>query len=154
LPRKDDKTGSAYKEELIQEPIPEPKSTTATSRSEEFPPEFARLMDQEITLDDGALRRLWRGARFIVADATSEEICNFFNERSKIVYRNRKLENPTGLMLSSISDWFPERRVLQRRKALHDEAEQAADIQRQLAAQLAELRSIGALSPADGQKRR
>jgi hypothetical protein len=151
---KDDKTGSVYKEELIQEPIPEPKSTTTACRSDEFPPEFARLMDQEITLDDGALRRLWQGARSLVADATSEEIHCFFNERAKTVYRNRKLENPTGLMLSSISDWFPERRVLQRRKALHDEAEQAADIQRQLATQLAELRSIGALSLADGDKRR
>jgi hypothetical protein len=151
---KDDKTGSAYKEELIQELIPEPKSTTTTSRSEEFPPEFARLMDQEITLDDGALRRLWRGARSIVADATSEEIQGFFNERARTVYRNRKLDNPTGLMLSSISDWFPKRRVLQRRKALHDEAEQAAQIQRQLATQLAELRSIGALSRADGEERR
>ena len=152
---KDDETGSAYKEELIQEPIPELKSTTkATSRCEEFPPEFARLMDQEITLDDGALRRLWRGARAIVADATGEEIYCFFNERAKIVYRNRKLDNPTGLMLSSISDWFPERRVLQRRKVLHDEAEQAADVQRQLATQLAELRSIGALSLAEGEKRR
>jgi hypothetical protein len=150
---KDDKTGSAYKEELIQELIPEPKSTTATSRSDEFPPEFARLMDQEITLDDGALRRLWRGASAIVADSTSEEICYFFSERARIVYRNRKLENPTGLMLSSISDWFSARRVLQRRKALHDEAEQAAEFQRQLATQLAELRSSGALPPADGEKR-
>jgi hypothetical protein len=152
---KDDETGSAYKEELIQEPIPELKSTTeATSRCDEFPPEFARLMDQEITLDDGALRRLWQGARSIVADATGEEIYCFFIERAKTVYRNRKLDNPTGLMLSSISDWFPERRILQRRKALHDEAEQAADVQRQLATQLAELRSIGALSLAEGEKRR
>jgi hypothetical protein len=151
---KDDETGSAHKEELIQEPIPEPKSTAAMSRSEEFPPEFARVMDQQITLDDGALRRLWRGARSIVADATGEEIYSFFNERAQTVYRNRKLDNPTGLMLSSISDWFPERRVLQRRKALRDEAEQAVDIQRELAAQLAELRSIGALSLADGEKRR
>jgi hypothetical protein len=56
---KNDKTGAAYKEELFQELIPEPNSTTATHKPEEFLPEFAQLMDQEITLDDGALRRLW-----------------------------------------------------------------------------------------------
>jgi hypothetical protein len=111
-------------------------------------------MDREITLDDGALRRLWQGAHAIVADATSEEIHRFFTERAKTVYRNRKLENPTGLMLASISDWFPERRVLQRRKALLEDAKQAVDIQRQLGTQLAELRSMISISLADEEKRR
>jgi hypothetical protein len=101
---KDDKTGGAYKEELFQEPIPEPNSTTATNNAAEFPPEFARLMDQEITLDDGALRRLWQEAHAIVPDATGEEIHHFFHDRARAVYRNRKLDNPTGLMLSSIRD--------------------------------------------------
>jgi hypothetical protein len=146
---KDDETGSAYKEELIQEPIPEPKSTTATSKPEEFPPEFARIMDQEIALDDGALRRLWQGARAIVPDASAEEIHCFFHERARAVYRNRKLDNPTGLMLSTIHDWFPQRRVLDRRKAFHDDAEEASELQEQLA----ELRSFGVSLLANREKR-
>ena len=152
-PAKDDKNVSAYKEQLIQEPIQEPGSTTATSNRTEFPPEFARLMDQEITLDDGALRRLWQEAHAAVADATAEEIHHFFRERARTVYRNRKLENPTGLMLSTIRDWFPQRRVLERRKAICDEAQEAATLQTQLAEQLAELRLHGTM-PQDGQKER
>jgi hypothetical protein len=113
---KDDRIDSAYKEELIQELIPELKSTpTVTGIPEEFPPEFARLMDEKIVLDDGALRRLWQQARAIVPDATVQEVWYFFNERAMAVYRNRKLENPTGLMLSTIRDWFPARRVEERR---------------------------------------
>ena len=148
------KTGGAYKEELIQEPIPEPKSTTATKNAEEFPPESARLMDQEIALDDGALRRLGRDGRNTVPDATAEELHHFFHERAKTVYRNRKLDNPTGLMLTTIRDWFSERRVLERRKAREEDARQAAALQEQLANQLAELRSFGVLSMAADEKSR
>ncbi len=110
---KDDKIDVAYKEELIHELIPELKSTTDIP--EEFPPEFARMMDEKIVLHDGALRRLWRQARAIVPDASAQEVWHFFNERAMAVYRNRKLENPTGLMLSTMRDWFPARRVLERR---------------------------------------
>ena len=124
---KDDRTDSAYKEELIQELIPELKSTTtATGMPEEFPPEFARLMDEKIVLDDGALRRLWQQARAIVPDATAEEVWHFFNERAITVYRNRKLENPTGLMLSTVRDWFPARRVLERRNEIKKAEERSA----------------------------
>jgi hypothetical protein len=120
---KDDKIDIAYKEELI----PELKSTTtATGIPEEFPPEFARLMDEKIVLDDGALRRLWQQARAIVPDASAEEVWHFFNERAMAVYRNRKLENPTGVMLSTIRDWFPARRVLERRNAMKKAEESSA----------------------------
>jgi hypothetical protein len=139
---KDDKIDIAYKEELIQELIPELKSTTtATDIPEEFPPEFARLMDEQIVLDDGALRRLWQQARAIVPDASAEEVWHFFSERAMAVYRNRKLENPTGVMLSTIRDWFPARRVLERRNAMKKAEERSANIHVQLAESLAELRA-------------
>ncbi len=128
---KDDRNGAAYKEELFQELIPEPKSTTTAIR-QQFPADFARLMDDEVTLDDGALRRLWRECRAIVSDATAEEVRDFFHQRALVVYRNRKLDNPTGLMLSTVRDWFPQRRVLERRDALKKAAEEIATIQRQL----------------------
>jgi hypothetical protein len=139
---KDDRIDSAYKEELIQELIPELKSTTtANGMPEEFPPEFAKLMDEKIVLDDGALRRLWQQARAIVPDATGQEVWHFFNERAMAVYRNRKLENPTGLMLSTIRDWFPARRVLDRRIEIKKAEEASASIQREIAEHLAELRA-------------
>jgi hypothetical protein len=135
---KDDKTGVAYKEEPLLELIPEPKpTTTAANRPEEFPPEFARLMDAECPLDDGALRRLWQGARAIVPDATAEEIRDFFHQRAMTVYRNRKLENPTGLMLSSIRDWFPQRRVIAWREELREQKRLNADFELRYAAELA-----------------
>jgi hypothetical protein len=143
---KDDKTGVAYKEEPFQELIPEPKpATTAMNRPEEFPPEFARLMDAEFPLDDGALRRLWHGARTIVPDATAEEIRDFFHQRAmtvyrNTVYRNRKLENPTGLMLSSIRDWFPKRKVLEHRKAFLETAEAMVTLRLQMAEQMNDIR--------------
>jgi len=134
---KDDKIGVAYKEEPFQELIPEPKpATTAMNRPEEFPPEFAGLMDAEFPLADGALRRLWHGARTIVPDATAEEIRDFFHQRAMTVYRNRKLENPTGLMLSSIRDWFPQRRVLEHRKACQEAGEALVALRLQIAEQL------------------
>jgi hypothetical protein len=140
---KDDRIDSAYKEELIQKLIPELKSTTtATGMPEEFPPEFARLMDEKIVLDDGALRRLWQQARAIVPDATAQEVWYFFNERAMAVYRNRKLENPTGLMLSTVRDWFPARRVLDRRIEIKKAEEASASIQMELAEHLAEMRAL------------
>jgi hypothetical protein len=129
---KDDKNGTAHKEELFHELIPEPKSTT-TAIPQEFPADFARLMDEEVSLDDGALRRLWRECRGIVSDATAEEVRDFFHQRALVVYRNRKLDNPTGLMLSTVRDWFPQRRLLERRDAIKKATEEIASIQRQLA---------------------
>lgn len=137
---KDDENDIAYKEELLQELVPELKSSsTAMNKPDEFPPEFARLMDTEVELDDGALRRLWQGARAILPDATSEEIRLFFHQKACTVYRNRKLENPTGLMLTTTSDWFSCRRVLEHREALRVANEHAAELQRQIADELAEL---------------
>jgi len=136
---KDDKNYIAYKEELLQELIPEPKSSsTAMNKSDEFPPEFARLMDQEIELDDGALRRLWQGARAIVPDASAEEIKLFFHQKAYTVYRNRKLDNPTGLMLTTMGDWFSKRRVLEHREAVLAADKYSAELQKQMADQIAE----------------
>ena len=41
-------------------------------------------MDDEVTLDDGALRCLWRERRGIVSDATLEEVRDFFHQRGRI----------------------------------------------------------------------
>jgi hypothetical protein len=132
---KDDRTGVAYKEELFHELIPEPKSST-TAAAEEFPAEFASLMDEEVSLDDGALRRLWKEARQVVWDATPEEIRLFFHQRALVVYRNRKLENPTGLMLTTVRDWFPQRRVLERREVVRQAEEEIAALQRAIGEQV------------------
>jgi hypothetical protein len=90
-------------------------------------------MDEEVALDDGALRRLWQECRGIVSNATAEEVRDFFHRRALVVYRNRKLDNPTGLMLSTVRDWFPYRHVLERLEAIKKAAEEVATIQRQLA---------------------
>ncbi len=140
---KDDKNDIAYKEELFHELIPELKPTTTASVPEEFPAEFAQLMDEEIALDDGALRRLWQQARAIVSNASAEEIQHFFRQRAMVVYRNRKLDNPTGLMLSTIADWFPLRRVLKRRRALQEAAEEAEALQLRIAEERAKFHSPG-----------
>jgi hypothetical protein len=60
------------------------------------------------------------------------------------VYRNRKVENPTGLMLSTVRDWFPVRRVLDRRSEIKNAEEESAKIGMQLAENLAELRAESA----------
>ncbi len=130
---KDDKSDAPYKEEPFQELIPERKSTTTASVPEEFPQEFARLMDEEIALDGGALRCVWQQAHAILYDASAEEIQYFFHQRAMIVYRNRKLHNPTGLMLSTIPDWFSQRRVLERRRALKKAGDEATALQRRIA---------------------
>lgn len=130
---KDDKTAVSYKEEPLQELLPELEpTTTAANVFEDFPPGFASAMDQEVSLDDGALRRLWFGARAIVPDANAEEIRDFFHQRAIVVYRNRKLDNPTGLMLSTIGDWFPKRRVLGCRANLRKAIEENAALQPQI----------------------
>ncbi len=95
--------------------------------------EFDRLMEGEFQLDQGAERRLWRDSRSIVPDATPEEIHYFFRLRAHQVYGNRRINNPTGLMLSTVSDWFVERRVLERRERTRREERENAAIQRQIA---------------------
>jgi len=135
---KDDKSGGVYKEELNHELFHELISTTtAATQHEEFPLKFAEQMDQEANLDEGALRRLWQGARAIVPDATVEEIRIFFKRRAVEVYRNRKLDNPTGLMLSTIADWFPRRRVIERREAIDAERRETAEYLRKYAEEMA-----------------
>jgi len=135
---KDDKSGSAYKEELNHELFHELKSTTAAAtQPEEFPLEFAEQMDQEANLDEGALRRIWQGTRAIVPDATVEEVRVFFKRRALEVYRNRKLDNPTGLMLSTIADWFPRRRVIERREAIDAANKETAEYLKKCAEEMA-----------------
>ena len=90
-------------------------------------------MDAYIELDESALRRLWRDARQIVPDATPEEVRHFFGERAHKVFRNRRVESPIGLLLSSIADWFVKRRVLQRREEQNQAAEEYEILKRQLA---------------------
>jgi hypothetical protein len=94
-------------------------------------------MEEEADLDEGALRLIWRGARSIVPDATVEEIRVLFKKRAYVVYRNRKLNNPTGLMLSTIADWFPRRRVLERREEIEAAAEEIAAYLKQFAEEVA-----------------
>jgi hypothetical protein len=113
------------------------KSTTtapaAVSVSTEPPEEFLQIMDAYIELDESALRRLWRDARQIVPDATPEEVRHFFGERAQKVFRNRRVESPVGLLLSSIADWFVKRRVIQRREGQRRAAEEYEMLKRQLA---------------------
>ncbi len=97
-------------------------------------------MDEEIALDDGALRYLWQQARAVLYDASAEEIQHFFHQRAMIVYRNRKLHNPTGFMLSTIPDWFLRWRVLERRMALKQADEEATALQLRIAQERDELR--------------
>jgi hypothetical protein len=90
-------------------------------------------MDAYLELDESALRRLWREARQIVPDATPEEVRHFFGERAHKVFRNRRVESPVGLLLSSIADWFVERRVLLRREEQRRAAEEYEILKRQMA---------------------
>jgi len=127
---------SAYKEYSSLSNLPK-STTTATAAAESTcsnPPEdFLQIMDAYIELDESALRRLWRDARQIVPDATPEEVRHFFGERGQKVFRNRRVENPVGLLLSSIADWFVKRRVLQRREEQRRAAEEYEILKRQLA---------------------
>ncbi|HTF72550.1 MAG TPA: hypothetical protein VK638_58755 [Edaphobacter sp.] len=97
---------------------------------------------------------MWQDARAVLPDATAEELYHFFHERARTVYRNRKLDNPTGLMLRTIHDWFSRRRVLERRKVCEENAREAVALQEQLVNQLAELRSLGVFSVSADEKRR
>jgi hypothetical protein len=126
----------AYKEMNSLSNLPKSSTTTApatTAPSTEPPEEFLQIMDAYLELDESALRRLWREARLIVPDATPEEVRHFFGERAHTVFRNRRVENPVGLLLSSIADWFVKRRVSQRREEQRRAAEEYEILKRQLA---------------------
>jgi DNA-binding MarR family transcriptional regulator len=127
---------SAYKEKNSLSNLS--KSSTATTSAKlslatEPPEEFLQIMDAYLELDESALRRLWREARQIVPDTTPEEVRHFFGERAHKVFRNRRVESPVGLLLSSIADWFVERRVLLRREEHRRAAEEYEILKRQLA---------------------
>ena len=101
---------------------------TKQNRQTTSPADLAERIEQLIPgIDQGAINRIWREGREMVSDATVEEILFFLEERARIVFRNRRLENPTGLLLSSIGDWLTERRVFARRK---QQAEDAAELER------------------------
>jgi DNA-binding MarR family transcriptional regulator len=131
---------SAYKERTSLRNLSKESSST-TAPSDEPPEEFFELMSHEIDLDDGVWRRIWKEARAIVPDATPEEIRFFFRDKARQVFRNRRLENPTGVILSSVDQWFTRRRVLQRRS----EAQKAA---LELAMMEEKLRTISSPLPA------
>ena len=127
---------SAYKEYSSLSNLSKSSTTTApasVSVSTEPPEEFLQIMDAYIELDESALRRLWRDARQIVPDATPEEVRHFFGERAQKVFRNRRVESPVGLLLSSIADWFVKRRVIQRREEQREATEEYEMLKRQLA---------------------
>jgi hypothetical protein len=128
---------SAYKEKNSLSNLPKSSSSTAPpatiATSTEPPEEFLQIMDAYLELDESALRRLWREARQIVPDATPEEVRHFFGERAHKVFRNRRVESPVGLLLSSIADWFVERRVLLRREEQRRAVEEYEILKRQLA---------------------
>jgi len=126
---------SAYKEYSSLSNLS--KSSTATTPAAALPPneppeEFLQMMDAYVELDESALRRLWREARQVVPDATAEEIRHFFGERAQNVFRNRRVESPVGLLLSSIADWFVKRRVIQRREEQRRAAEEYEILKREL----------------------
>jgi hypothetical protein len=126
----------AYKEYSSLSNLSKSSSPTAPKAvllSTEPPEEFLQVMDAYIELDESALRRLWRDARQIVADASPEEVRHFFGERAQTVFRNRRVESPVGLLLSSIADWFVKRRVLQRREEQRRAAEEYEILKLQLA---------------------
>jgi hypothetical protein len=127
---------SAYKEKNSLRNLPKSSSTAApatTAPSTEPPDEFLQIMDAYLELDESALRRLWRAARQVVPDATPEEVRHFFGERAHKVFRNRRVESPIGLLLSSVADWFVERRVLLRREEQRRAVEEYEILKRHMA---------------------
>ena len=122
---------SAYKERTSLRNLSKESSST-TAPSDEPPEEFFELMSHEIDLDDGVWRRIWKEARAIVPDATPEEIRFFFRDKARQVFRNRRLENPTGVILSSLAQWFTRRRVMQRRAEAQKAAEELAAMEEEV----------------------
>jgi hypothetical protein len=129
LSRRGDIFDCVYKERHFL--ITTSKSTTAAAH--EMPDEFVSEMDREIELDEGALRCLWKSSRTILPDATPEEILYFFTQRAKSVFRNRRIDNPVGILLSSVPDWFSKRRVIERRIQERQAAEECETLRPQIA---------------------
>jgi hypothetical protein len=128
LSRRGDIFDCAYKERHSLITI-----SKSTAAAHEMPDEFVSEMDREFELDEGALRRLWKSARTILPDATPEEIRYFFTQRAKNVFRNRRIDNPVGILLSSVPDWFSKRRVIERRIQVRQAAEECETLRCQIA---------------------
>jgi hypothetical protein len=97
------------------------------------PPElFDRLESLVPEIDSAAVERIWREGREAVEDIQPDEIAYWFEQRARMVYRNRGLNNPLGLLLSSIQDWLTERKVVARRNQLRELAEEEQRVRKQL----------------------
>ena len=83
-------------------------------------------------IDAGAVERIWRESREVVIDIQTEEIAFWFEQRARMVYKNRALINPLGLLLSSIKDWITQRKVSNRRNQLRELAEEEQRVRQQL----------------------
>lgn len=123
---------TSYKERRSLKNLSKTSSPTTLPKSDEPPADFFELMAREVELDDGVWRRIWKDTRAIVPDATPEEIRIFFREKAQQVFRNRRLDNPIGVMLSSVAEWFTPRRVLQRRVEQRQAAVEFAALEEQL----------------------
>ena len=106
-----------------------------TGRKEETttaPPElFDRLEILIPGIDTGAIERIWREGREVLADIQPEEVAFWFEQRARLVYQNRGLNNPLGLLLSSIRDWLTERKITTRRNQLQELAEEEQKVRQQ-----------------------
>lgn len=104
--------------------VPETTKLVSKERQQDTSPsnELETGLEEYVSgIDAGAVKRIWRECRVIVPDANPEEILYFFGLRGKLLFRNPRVENPLGLMLSTIHDWFVPRRVFARREEQENE---------------------------------
>jgi hypothetical protein len=95
------------------------------SSSTIMPKDFLTGLEKLIpSIDGGAVQRIWDETHEIVPDASTEEILYFFDERARLVFRNRRIENPMGVLLTSIKDWFVARKLHARREQQRNDAEE------------------------------
>lgn len=62
-------------------------------------------------VDGAAAARILKSCLEIIPDATLEEIALLFGARLPLLLKNRRIDNPVGLMISSVPDWFNVKRV-------------------------------------------
>jgi hypothetical protein len=66
--------------------------------------------------DRQAIARIWRESREAVPDVTPDEVRQIFLEKARSLSRNRRIENPNGLILHMWKSWLTPVRIEQIRR--------------------------------------
>jgi hypothetical protein len=68
------------------------------------PPELYDGLSKIVVIDRAAVNRIWSESNEVVPGISPAEVVRLFEQRARPVYRNKRIDNPIGLLLNTIKE--------------------------------------------------